>query len=240
MRIHNMLRLRLSAIARITVGLTSLLVSLLFLVALFGLFPDQRKEVVRSRAGVCETAAIGFSLLADKEDTAAMQRYLASIAERNSEIVSIGVRQEDGSLLINVGDHDLHWDRSQNAASEPTQVSVQLFAGGKPWGTVEVCFAPLPGVGIAGRVVQPGVVHGGVLTVLCLIAFYFYLRVVLKQLNPSKVIPRRVREALDTLAEGLLVLDRNERIVLANRAFVEATGMQLDALTGHLRSRGCR
>ena len=38
--------------------------------------------------------------------------------------------------------------------------------------------------------------------------------------------------ALNTLAEGLLVLDQNERIVLANRAFGETIGMLIDALTG--------
>ena len=38
--------------------------------------------------------------------------------------------------------------------------------------------------------------------------------------------------ALNTLAEGLLVLDQNERIVLANRAFGETIGMPIDALTG--------
>ncbi len=75
------------------------------------------------------------------------------------------------------------------------------------------------------------------MAILCLVVFYFYLRAVLKQLNPSKVIPKRVREALDTLAEGLLVLDQNERIVLANRAFGESTGMQLDALLGVSISR---
>ncbi|MBM4091435.1 MAG: diguanylate cyclase, partial [Planctomycetes bacterium] len=237
MRIRDLLKPKLSATARVTVGLTSLLVSLLFVVALFGLFPDQKADVMRLRNGVCETAATGFSLLADKKDTAAMQRYMASIADRNREIVSIGVRRDDGSLLIDVGQHVVHWDPAAKTASDPTQTSVPLYAGGSLWGTVEVRFVPLPGTTIAGRLIQPGVVHGGVLTLLCLVAFYFYLRVVLRQLNPSKVVPRRVREALDTLAEGLLVLDRNERIVLANRAFVEASGMGLDALTGKSISR---
>ncbi len=41
----------------------------------------------------------------------------------------------------------------------------------------------------------------------------------LKHLDPTKVIPRRVRETLDTMAEGLLVLDKDERILLANKAF---------------------
>ncbi len=102
-----MFGLRLSAIARITIGLTGLLISMLGLVTLLGLFPNPQKRIVPLRAGICETAAIGFSLLADQKDTVAMQRYLESIVERNSEIVSMGARLDDGTLLINVGDHDV-------------------------------------------------------------------------------------------------------------------------------------
>ncbi|MHB8863838.1 MAG: bifunctional diguanylate cyclase/phosphohydrolase [Pirellulaceae bacterium] len=232
-----MLRLRLSPIARITIGLTGLLISMLCVVALFGLFPDPRARMVPLRTGICETAAIGFSQLAGQKDTAAMKRYLESIVERNGEIVSMGARLDDGTLLINVGQHDMCWEPSPQANSNPTQVSVQLFAKGKPWGTVEACFKPLPGANIAGGLMSPAMAHGAATAILSLVIFYFYLRAVLKQLNPSKVIPRRVREALDTLAEGLLVLDQNERIVLANRAFGETTGLPLDALLGVSISR---
>ena len=49
--------------------------------------------------------------------------------------------------------------------------------------------------------------------------------------------PRRVRETLDTLAEGVLVLDGSDRIILANRAFAEATGRDCDKLCGVSISR---
>ncbi|MBI3383631.1 MAG: GGDEF domain-containing protein [Aquabacterium sp.] len=51
------------------------------------------------------------------------------------------------------------------------------------------------------------------------IAFYLYLRRVLQHLDPSKAIPERVRIAFDTLTEGLLVLDIDGQILMANSAF---------------------
>ena len=61
---------------------------------------------------------------------------------------------------------------------------------------------------------------------------FLYLRTMLQHMDPSKVIPDRVRTALDTLAEGLLVLDKDERIVLANRAFARTVGKTPAELQG--------
>jgi diguanylate cyclase (GGDEF)-like protein/PAS domain S-box-containing protein/putative nucleotidyltransferase with HDIG domain len=44
------------------------------------------------------------------------------------------------------------------------------------------------------------------------------------QMTP--MIPNRIRDALDTLSEGLLVMDERERIVLANRSFCKMVGLQ--------------
>ena len=69
--------------------------------------------------------------------------------------------------------------------------------------------------------------------VLCFVAFYFYLGKVLRQLDPSKAIPGRVRSALDTLAGGLLVLDHKEQIVLANKSFAALLGKAPEDLLGY-------
>ena len=45
--------------------------------------------------------------------------------------------------------------------------------------------------------------------------------------------PGHVRSALDTLAEGLLVIDGRDRIVLANEAFATMVGKSPDKLLGH-------
>jgi diguanylate cyclase (GGDEF)-like protein/putative nucleotidyltransferase with HDIG domain/PAS domain S-box-containing protein len=51
-------------------------------------------------------------------------------------------------------------------------------------------------------------------------------------MDPSKVVPDRVRAALDTFAEGLLVLDKEERIVLANKSFAQTIGESSVELQG--------
>ena len=55
----------------------------------------------------------------------------------------------------------------------------------------------------------------------------------LRHLDPSQSVPPHVRSALDTLAEGLIVVDAKERIVLANQAFSAIVGISSDDLLGH-------
>ena len=69
------------------------------------------------------------------------------------------------------------------------------------------------------------------------LAYLIYLRRSLQYLDPAAVIPERVKAMLDTLAEGVLVLDQQERIVLANRAFTAAVGQPAADLTGVPASR---
>src|SRR5438067_2423877 len=64
------------------------------------------------------------------------------------------------------------------------------------------------------------------------LAYYFYMRRMLRHLDPSSVIPDRVKTMLNTLAEGVLILDKQERIVLANEAFAAIVGRNCNELQG--------
>ena len=79
--------------------------------------------------------------------------------------------------------------------------------------------------------VPPLVTTAG-LGALVFLVYAVYLRFALRALNPSQAVPQRVTEALNTLAEGLLVLDKEQRIVLANKSFAEAAGVSADDLLG--------
>jgi len=63
-------------------------------------------------------------------------------------------------------------------------------------------------------------------------AYLLYLRRTLRHLDPSAVIPSRVQNALDVMTEGVLLLDEQERIVLANSAFAERLGRTPASLLG--------
>ena len=83
-----------------------------------------------------------------------------------------------------------------------------------------------------GYVREPRLQMVAFVMIASMIAFYFYLGRVLRQLDPSRAIPGRVRAALDTLAEGLLVVDPKGYIVLANQAFSRVVGQSAEALIG--------
>ncbi len=66
--------------------------------------------------------------------------------------------------------------------------------------------------------------------------FYLYLRKMLQHLDPSQAVPPHVRSALDTLAEGLMVIDLKQQIVLANQAFAATVGRKPEELMGRSAS----
>ena len=54
--------------------------------------------------------------------------------------------------------------------------------------------------------------------------FRAFPRFVLKNLDLSKTVPRRFRESLDILSEGLMIVGVDGRILLANQALADITG----------------
>ncbi|MGB5325035.1 MAG: EAL domain-containing protein, partial [Pseudomonadales bacterium] len=64
------------------------------------------------------------------------------------------------------------------------------------------------------------------------LAYLLFLKRALQELNPDAVIPERVSAALDTLAEGLLIIDTNGYIVFSNDSFAKKTGLNKASLLG--------
>ena len=223
---------RLSATIRIVLSLVSLSTSLLLFASSLGLIPDRSSDIMEGRARLCESMALNFSTLARYSDATTMKSCFEAIVQRNPQIVSLGLRRESGELIFAISDHDESWNLASNAMSTETQLAVPVFANNKPWGTLEVQFVPISKPGLSGILLRPEFKLAGYMTIMTLIAYYLFLRKVLRQLNPSKVIPGRVREAFDSLAEGLIVMDQKECIVLANRAFEMATGHDVSQLVG--------
>jgi PAS domain S-box-containing protein len=132
-----------------------------------------------------------------------------------------------------VGDHENGWKQKTSSGAADSFVYVPILANDHKWGTVEIRFAPIGGLGgIWGYILHPSVRLVLFVSAVCYLLFGVYLRKMLQHLDPSKVVPERVRSALDTLTEGLLVLDNQERIMLANHAFAMLIGKTPDELMG--------
>lgn len=221
---------RVSATTRITVGLASLTVSIVLAAQTVGLFPDGRQMAMDGRVALCEAIAINASLFAADHELPKIEAALAAIVKRNEDVLSAGVRGDDGRLLVSLGDHAAHWRAASESPEPGSQLYVPIIAGSKEWGHVELRFRRLPAAtwSLAHPLIQLSLFVGG----MTMLVYYPYLRHILQYLDPSRVVPQRVRTAFDTLAEGLLVMDRDERIVLANRSFAEMLQRSAQELQG--------
>jgi signal transduction histidine kinase/DNA-binding response OmpR family regulator len=216
----------------ISLGLVSLVSTVLLAASFFGLVPDRTSAVRDGRVALAESIAAASTALLASADPRPLEEVLRFIQQRNTSLRSIGLRSKDGRLVLAVGEHARRWLPMDSPEAGDAQIQVQLLAGGEPWGRIELRFDPLTRPGLAGIVHTPLLLLLMFCAGLCFLGFHVYLARVLRHLDPSRAIPGRVRSALDTLAGGLLVVDPKQQVVLANEAFVKLLGRSNEQLLG--------
>ncbi|WP_432823785.1 ATP-binding protein, partial [Trichloromonas sp.] len=223
--------------ARITMGLVGIMTSLVMLTFVFNIIPDRNGAVLEGRAAFAESIAIYSTALVNTARAVAsnnrrLENDFKLLAERSDDLLSLALRQQSGRVLVATEGHESGWVAMKGKYSQDAQVRVPIWAGEHQWGQLEMRFRPLSGErgwDILKNPMLQMVVFTGLLGFA---VFYFYLGKVLRQLDPSQAIPGRVRSALDTMAEGLLILDRKEQIVLANQAFSSLINKAVEKLLG--------
>ena len=233
----------LSSRFHLALGLSSLVVSVLLMAQFAGLVPDRDGALRAGRVTLAETVAVSSMAMLGEEDRGRLQQVLDFVVQRNPALRAIRLERADGVLHLQAGTPvaDPATDRSadppaQTAQSTETRLRLQLVQGGAPWGQAELQFDPLLDHASVRSWLGSTELLVAATALSCFVLFYVYLRRMLRHLDPSRVIPGRVRTAFDTLAEGLMVLDPAGRIVLANRAFSEVVGQDSDALIGRSAS----
>ncbi len=221
-----------SAKTRIALGQVGLLLSLLLTAAVLGVIPDRDTAVREGRAMLAEALAVNSSVFLTGADLRRLEADLKLVVERNADLLSAGVRRASGDMVISLGNHDQDWEEIAEDQSNDSQLQVPLWDGEGKWGQLELRFRSLAPTGLLGFVTSPLVRLIGFIAVSSFIVFFFYLGKTLKHLDPSQAIPARVRSALDTMAEGLLVLDLKGQVVLANQAFASMVDKAPDELLG--------
>ncbi len=217
---------------RISMGLVGLTLSLLMATHLLGLLPDERLMQVEARGRIAESLAMQLSGAISRTDVVTLDETMQSVVIRNKDILSMALRKADGDIVVAAGEHDTHWQTPHEDRSTPTHIQIPLSNGESMWGKIEMAFAPLPAAaGIAGI---PYKMWGLMLFLggWGFFGYYFVLRRALRELDPGKAIPERVQSAFNTLAEGVLILDEQGYILLANDAFSSAIGRDADGLFG--------
>lgn len=212
--------LRLSPSISVTIGLVSLtLVLYLFLDVFVGIVPNEEQSLKHNRDQISSNLALELGTLLRAGDTEMLQRVMRNIQQHDDNIISIGIRDTQGRLLAQSGLHWKLWTPPPENRSTLNNVQVPLYdKDHKPWVRVEVNFRPRSSGSLLETLKRPSVAMPLSLLLGGFVAFYLYLRRVLQHLDPSKVIPRRVSTALDTLTEGVIIFDTRGRIMLVNES----------------------
>ena len=229
---------------KISLNIMFLVLGVLLSAQTLGILGDGSKEKIKTRISLSESLAVQCSILANRLDKAKpkhrrknspvnfdeIRSALTSFVQRNNEVRSAGLRSGH-QLLISINDHQTHWDTSEDA-SLSDNIGVPIIRNKENWAMVEICYTPLiMGLPIFGFVISPLTMAIISITASSGVGSIFYFS---KMFGTGKdgAVPSRVRSALDTLSEGLLVLDQQEKIVFSNSAFEDATGLKEETILG--------
>ena len=217
---------------RISLALVLLTICLIFSGEMLGFMPDKSKFMLDSRKQVSESLAIQFSLVAPELDPRKTERMLAALIKRNPDILSAGIRLENDQLIFQVGDHVKEWGDYDKQKSTSTHLVVPIYRNSEIWGNIEFKFAPLKGESLGDFFEHPSFKMAIFILVFGFFIYLTFMLRTLKILDPAAVVPDRVNAALDTLAEGVIILDEHEQIVLANKAFINKIATPMTSLLG--------
>jgi diguanylate cyclase (GGDEF)-like protein/PAS domain S-box-containing protein len=219
---------------RLAVGLAGITVSVLCLAGVIGVLPDSTGEILKGRKALCEAVAIHCSLAAQQTDLASIQAATKALVDRNPDVLSAAVRRPDGTLMVEVGNHGSLWKPERSGRSTPTHAFVPIALADRPWGTVEVRFAEIAPGGPFPAFGSPEIRLIGFVTIVGFCLQFAYLRAVFRRsgMSRNEGVPQRVRATLDTLVEGVLLLDKDQNIALANKAFARTVGRSSIDLEG--------
>ncbi len=223
---------RLSTRVHLALGLAAIAMGVLLTATWYGLVPDREALLRQHRGALAETLAVTTSGLLDETRPEMLRDTLQFLAQRNPDVLSIGVRAAAGGLLLEIGEHGPHWTLAAASGSTDAQIRVPLWQAGEPWGAIELRFEPLRAEGWRGHLQDPGLRLAGFVFFACALLFYAYLQRMLRELNPARAVPERVRAAYNGIISGVIVLDPRGRIVLANRAAAEVIGHDAERLVG--------
>jgi diguanylate cyclase (GGDEF)-like protein len=219
-------------LVQMTLALVTMTASLVLLAdLLLGVTPDRAEQRLQLRQRMSEALAIQVATLLDAESQASLDRTLRGVVARTTELRSMAVRRADGNIVAEAGGHAAGWQARADDRSVPDQVSVPLQAHGARWGTVELVFRADKRGPWAKALDMPLVRLLLFVVVAGSIGFALYMRRALQHLDPASVIPERVQRAFDVMAEGVVVLDAQARVMLANKAFrslhAEGAGLRM-------------
>ncbi len=195
----------------------------LFLTDLLGFRDDGRSSVSESRKMLAESTAMQLSTLANIQDEGAIDYVVAALVSRSADIQAATLIRSNGVVLAQYGNESLL--QSVAPAATLPHISVPILEDRKPWGDLQLVFAPS---------------HSALRTLLgtlffmssSLMAFTLLLSKAFIQLDPNRAVPGRVDTAFNLFASGVIILDDQLRVIMANQSACDMGSCRKESILG--------
>lgn len=210
-------KIRLGTVSRLSIGLLSLVLGLVVISDTLADFVSGRTKMeALYQKRISEGLSIQLVGLLEDSNRQILNSTLEQVVIHNPQILSLTLRKKDGHVVVQRGSPA---GKGVAAESIGNHVRVPISQGAHEWGDIEITFAPTGPQGIQGWLIQPLPLMVAIILIGGFGLFYAYLSRSMKFLDPSAAVPDRVRKAYDALSEGIVILDSEERIVMANQTF---------------------
>lgn len=217
--------LKIRSATRLALSVAAITAMMVFSAHLLKLVPDTSEQRLDNRVQVCETLALQSTSNIKSNRIRQFSELASAIVDRNPELQSIALRRSNGTYAFQTAEHSERWDKQ--AEKNANQVSVYIDVNGRSWGTLEVRFLPVQSNSITSLIHLMLFLSAG-----AGVMSWVVLSRTLRYLNPNKVVPQRVRSAFETLAGGLMLLDRTGVIVHANGKLAAMVDRPMEELIG--------
>jgi signal transduction histidine kinase len=199
---------------------------------LIDVVPSRDRQVFDYRRNLAESLAVQYSSLAERNQLETIKFAMENLAKRNQDILSLALLRKNGTAVAQVGDHARMWGQPPGDESTLEFLQVPIFSGAQPWGTLQIAFREADPSGASWLLTDLRVRFLAFVSVMGFLGYLFFMKRTLRQLDPSGVVPARVKAALDALTQGVVMIDDRNFIVLANEAFCSAVGKPVTSLIG--------
>ncbi len=210
-------RPKLGPAVRIGLGLTALVMTLLIISDLvFGVFPHPSAVLAEQRARSTEQLARQSIVMLELGQEASISRVVEQALAHDADIVRIRLERRDQTAVV-----DLRAPGVSPAQARDLSMAYQvpLMTRDDAWGRLAVWHRNGDDSPVSALLNSPLLRLVAGLGIVCFVAFALYLRRVFSYLDPSSVVPQRIRQAFDVLSSGIVVVDRRAAILLANERF---------------------
>ena len=197
--------------------------------SLSGLVKDESLEKQKQRSESSLQIATLCSNHLSVQDLAGLQKSCRKSLSTVEDLLSLRIIRRDGLVLYASPDHSRNWNLAPESPSTINHVRVPLEKGEDIFAELEIAFTPAPS-GLYSAMLRWAIVVG-VGFFLNVGSFSLFLNKAFGALDPKSAVPKRVRNTLDTIVGGVVILDVQGKILLANDSFARCVNLQVDELT---------